>query len=145
MIDNFLFQKTVIKHTDGTYLILRRSNTDSHKPLAWDLPGGMLDDNETLESGALREVVEEVGSKLALSTLIPRYTYCTVTEINGRKRNYMKIVYVTIASSKEVTLSYEHDIYEWVGQAEFIKRFASQPRYYKAVRYIIDNKLDDLA
>jgi ADP-ribose pyrophosphatase YjhB (NUDIX family) len=145
MIANFVVQKTVIRHSDGTYLILRRSDTDPHAPLEWDLPGGMLDQGETLESGAMREILEEVGDKLAIIKFLPRFTQNAVTEIKGEKVNYLKIIYAALATNKDVKLSFEHDIYEWVEGVEFIKRFASQPRYHKAVRYIIDNKLDVLA
>ena len=145
MIENFLFQKTVVRHIDGTYLILRRSGTDTHKPFEWDLPGGMLDRGEALESGAMREIVEEVGDGLAIVKFLPRFTENTMTEIKGEKYNYLKIIYVAQATRKDVVLSYEHDLFEWVDAPEFIKRFASQPRYHKAVRYIIDNKLDVLA
>jgi len=144
VVKNFLFQKTVIKHTDGSYLILRRSATDTHKPLQWDLPGGMLGDGETLESGIMREIVEETGDKIAVGEVLPRYTHNAMTEIRGETYNYLMIIYVAGTASKDVELSYEHDLYEWVNETAFIKRFASQPRYHKAVRYIIDNKLDVL-
>jgi 8-oxo-dGTP pyrophosphatase MutT (NUDIX family) len=145
MIANFIAQKTVIRHSDGTYLILRRSDTDTQNPLEWDLPGGMIDQGETLESGAMREIVEEVGGKLAIIKFLPRFTQNAMTKIKGENLNYLKIIYVALATKKDVQLSFEHDMYEWVEGAEFIKRFASQPRYHKAVRYIIDNKLDVLA
>jgi 8-oxo-dGTP pyrophosphatase MutT (NUDIX family) len=145
MVENFVVQKTVVCHDDGTYLILRRSSTDTHKPLEWDLPGGLLDPGETLESGAMREVVEEIGSTIAISHLQPRYSQAHMTVVKDKKRNYFMIIYAARVENKNVVLSHEHDFYEWVDAAEFIKRFASQAHYHEAVRYIIDNKLDVLA
>jgi len=145
MIKNFVVQKTVVSHADGTYLILRRSDTDTRKPLEWDLPGGMLDQGETFEAGAMREIVEEAGTKLEISHLLPRHVYSGVGDRDGIIVNVIKIIYTARAKSKQVELSFEHDIYEWVEAADFIDRFKSQPSYHTAISYIIDNKLDVLA
>jgi len=68
-----------------------------------------------------------------------------MTEIRGQKRNYFMIIYAARAEDKNVVLSHEHDLFEWINAADFIKRFATQPRYHTATRYIIDNRLDVLA
>ena len=46
------------------FLITRRASRLRNHPGQWALPGGRLDDGETAEQGALREVSEEVGVAL---------------------------------------------------------------------------------
>jgi ADP-ribose pyrophosphatase YjhB (NUDIX family) len=40
----------------------------------WNLPGGHLEENETLQEGALREVFEETGLQVELAGLVGIYT-----------------------------------------------------------------------
>lgn len=48
----------------GSILLTRRPKTMRSFPLAWVLPGGMVDDGETLRQTAEREVWEEVGLRV---------------------------------------------------------------------------------
>ena len=94
-------------------LILRRSKTDEHKALHWDLPGGHVDPSDnSLEAGAVRELKEESGLKVAMKDLI----YVD-------SRNLKKAVRYTFATTQwtdkiEVkpnpkTDIIEHDEYKW--------------------------------
>jgi 8-oxo-dGTP pyrophosphatase MutT (NUDIX family) len=53
-------QKAVIE-LDGRLLLVRKSITDPHQPGKWELPGGRLQDNESVDEALIREVHEEVG------------------------------------------------------------------------------------
>lgn len=109
----------MISHSDGTYLILRRSNTDVRRPGDWDLPGGRLDPGETLDAGALREIEEEIG--ISPSDLLVRYSSCRIIDEAKNNLNYMQLIYSATTDTKEMTLSDEHDQYEWLSAAEMKK------------------------
>jgi 8-oxo-dGTP pyrophosphatase MutT (NUDIX family) len=53
-------QKAVIE-VDGRLLLVRKSTTDPHQPGKWELPGGRMKDNESIDDALIREVREEVG------------------------------------------------------------------------------------
>lgn len=53
-------QKAVIT-ANGCFLLVRKSMSDPHQPGRWELPGGRLKDNESLDDAIVREVHEEVG------------------------------------------------------------------------------------
>lgn len=65
----FLGQDTI------RYLLIRRANQPSRGLL--DVPGGFVDQGETLEQAASREFQEELGIRLGIDTLEPKY-FCSV-------------------------------------------------------------------
>ncbi len=139
MVENLVVLKSILRHSDGTFLILRRSKTDQKRPGDWDFPGGLLDPGESLEEGALRELKEEIGIKP--DKLILRYTMSMILDEGVMQKNYIQMIFAGTTEQKEITLSYEHDMYEWLGPEEFLKRFAHLERYHKAAKHIIENNL----
>lgn len=50
----------IFRKTDGTILLSRRINT-GHADGQWSLPAGHVEEGESIQSGLIREVREEVG------------------------------------------------------------------------------------
>lgn len=59
----------LVRNTEGKYLIQKRSARKKKFPGRWDLTGGAVVSGEDSSEAALREVLEEVGLKLDLSSL----------------------------------------------------------------------------
>jgi len=59
----------VVELPGGIVLIERR-----HEPLGWALPGGFVDEGETVEHAAVREVKEETGLDVTLRALLYVYS-----------------------------------------------------------------------
>ena len=62
---------TVIQEV-GRILLVQEAKQENRE--RWNLPGGHLEENETLYQGALREVFEETGLHVVLEGLIGIYT-----------------------------------------------------------------------
>ncbi len=60
----------LIIERDGHVVLIRRQNA----PLGWALPGGFVDEGETVESAACREAMEETGLEVALTGLLHVYS-----------------------------------------------------------------------
>ncbi|WP_161881640.1 NUDIX hydrolase [Deinococcus alpinitundrae] len=59
----------VLQRPDERILLARRSNVSYGNGL-WGLPGGHVEDNETLPQAAAREALEEVGVRLDPASLL---------------------------------------------------------------------------
>jgi ADP-ribose pyrophosphatase YjhB (NUDIX family) len=110
-------QKIIIKDTEGKILSLRRSKTDPTKPLSWDLPGGLVEEGEDLRASILREVQEEAGIQATNLEILDVFGHHTESG-----KYLICIGYVAQAISTDVTLSYEHDQYNWISKEEFLSR-----------------------
>jgi 8-oxo-dGTP diphosphatase len=137
-VKNVIVQKAVLRRDDGKFLWLRRSKTDVRRPGDSDIPGGQLDPGESLEEGVQRELQEEVG--LVPTELILRYTASTFFADQSTNRIHM--IYVGTVGLTEVSLSYEHDKFEWLDKEEFRGRFSHLPHYVAAFDYIFNNQLE---
>jgi ADP-ribose pyrophosphatase YjhB (NUDIX family) len=62
---------TIIQES-GRILLVQEAKPENRG--LWNLPGGHLEENETLKQGALREVFEETGLHVALAGLVGVYT-----------------------------------------------------------------------
>ena len=55
---------------DNNQILLVRSLTHGKLVSHWSLPGGVVEENETLENGAMREVLEETGVYCEIGRLL---------------------------------------------------------------------------
>lgn len=103
---------TVAVIKDNKLLLLLRGSTAPYNPNKYGFPGGMLEDNESLEDCVIRELFEETGikaSKDQLENLLLKYQ-------SGHKRILFVIKDDTIDSN--ITISWEHSEYVWVGTSD---------------------------
>jgi ADP-ribose pyrophosphatase YjhB (NUDIX family) len=63
---------TVVADEDGRILLGRREIEPASG--RWTLPGGFLEEGESLQQGAIRETLEEVGLRVALRRLLGIYS-----------------------------------------------------------------------
>ncbi|HKR06421.1 MAG TPA: NUDIX hydrolase [Bacteroidia bacterium] len=62
----------IIEYNDGSIILIKRGN-DPYKDM-WALPGGLMDEGETIEETAVREAKEETGLDVKLTALIGVYS-----------------------------------------------------------------------
>lgn len=90
---------TVVVRRGDEYLVLHRAIHDHDGDWAWGPPGGLRDAGESYEETAARELFEETGLDLPL-TLVSEGPWTTFA--------------AEAPADAEVTLSHEHDRYEWL-------------------------------
>ncbi|MEK7169935.1 MAG: NUDIX hydrolase, partial [Patescibacteria group bacterium] len=114
----YISTKTVVIREDGKILALRRSRTCSRRPLSWDLPGGDVEFGEDLVASAIREVKEEAGIVVSDITLFDAIGF--VAKDGGY---WVTLGYkARVAQKAEVTISWEHDQFEWITKGESLTR-----------------------
>lgn len=121
----------VIRHNGGDWrvLVLQRSDTAS-RPGSWEIVYGKIDAGERPERAAVRELREETGLDVqALYDVTVGSFY-----LHASQTIQMTIIFAAlVAEDSEVTLSEEHQRYEWLSVDEACNRF-TWPRAVHALR-----------
>lgn len=109
--------KALIYNVNGEILLLRRSNSHPRFASHLDFPGGEIELGESEFLGVSREITEETGIVVAYNSL--RYVY---QRLMPSGRTYM-IFSVKLSDIRpKISLSWEHDQYEWLTTEELINR-----------------------
>lgn len=111
-IDKFATGVAVLKR--GKVLVVRRVK-DDYLGGMYELPGGGVDEGETVLEGAIRELAEETGLKVTkVTTGFKSLDYNNSKELRVRQFNFVAQV-----AGGEVKLDpKEHDDYKWVGRKD---------------------------
>lgn len=97
---------------EGKLLIVKRSK-NSRYPNVWEIPGGRLLDNETIENGLKREVKEEVG--LNVNVTFPLNVHHFKRSDN---QEIHMISFLCDTTENSPVLSEEHEDFSWVSLDE---------------------------
>lgn len=98
-----------LKDEKPLLLVLKRSASSSAPGLG-DLPGGKIEDHESLEEGAKREVQEETG--LCLEAL---HHLCSYTMPHPSGIAKTEHLFYANTHAQEITINPdEHSAYEWI-------------------------------
>ena len=86
--------------------------------MRWQLPKGIIDEGETSEGAAIREVREEAGVEAELVAPIDTIEYWFTAEHDGERRRYHKFVHFFLMSYKSGDVTdHDDEVAEarWVG------------------------------
>jgi 8-oxo-dGTP diphosphatase len=105
--------KLLIEH-DGKYLFIRRAKAFKDGPQKWDIPGGRIEDGETLREALRREVREETSLVVVDNEriLAAQDIFAPEKEIHVVRLTYLGMAEGTIV------LSDEHDSSRWMTLSE---------------------------
>jgi 8-oxo-dGTP diphosphatase len=96
---------------DGKVLGLRREPND-YPGGVFELPGGGVDEGETLAAAVARKVMEEAGLTVEnIVGMFPGFDYSTPKKPKARQFNFL-----VVTTDGEVRLSPEHDAWEWIDE-----------------------------
>ena len=121
----------LVKNETGKILMIFRRNF-------WDLPKGKLEEGESKEAAAIREVQEETGlKKLTLSGYITT-TYHTYKSKKGKRILKKTYWYQMQTSETVVSPQIEEDIEQvvWVTMPEFLNQ--NQLSIYKNIKEVLE-------
>jgi mutator protein MutT len=124
-----LFQigvKALITDKNGEILVLDSGDWHlKHQTRHWDIPGGRIQEGQTVEETLRREVEEETGitkmeAEELFTAVVSNFKDIPVGE---HKVGLALFIYrVKVPEGSKITLSGEHSGYEWVEPAEAAKR-----------------------
>ena len=103
---------------EGKALILRESSAydDGIQSGKYDVPGGRIDPHESLFDALAREVLEETGLTIEVGEQF--HTSEQFLTIKGEDCHIIRLYFACTATTDEVTLSIDHDSFEWIDPAK---------------------------
>lgn len=117
-----------IEKPEGRYYLVIRSTPSERFPLPreyWDFAKGLLEVGEDGFKAAKREAEEEVG--LRYFEVVPGFKEVAqyFTTRDGKRAMKFVAMFLAEARSPKVTLSWEHDQYEWLPYEEAYKKISN--------------------
>ncbi len=103
-----------IVYKNGKVLLVRESSVyeDGAEEGKWDMVGGRIESGEYVRDGLVREIKEESGLDVSPGELVD--VFDGFPEIKGEKCHVVRMYFLCEVATDEVTLSTDHDAYEWV-------------------------------
>jgi 8-oxo-dGTP diphosphatase len=94
-------------------LVVRRADTELTFPNKWELPGGHVEEGETIYEALRRETIEETG--LVVQDVVGQFEELRWTSRTGEKESVQFNFVATIQQPYKVTLNAEeHSDWKWV-------------------------------
>lgn len=138
----FVVAKAILINEKGEALILKRSFWPVHPERAHnpDLPGGLVERGESPLEATAREVKEETGITINEDALEMGYTKTFYDESDNE--SHTKFLYIgRLDHTPEVTLSFEHESYEWTLVADLVSTYKFGSFYAEGIAYLTTHKI----
>lgn len=121
--------KALIENQRGDIILLKAPGWPKNNiPPHWDIPGGRIQEGQTVLEVLSREIEEETG---ITEIAEPKFFTAVISNheipLEGKSLGLVMMVYkVKIPEDAEVALSEEHTAYEWVDKKEAARRLADK-------------------
>lgn len=127
--------KAVVLNKNNEVLILKRAKNDLFNGGKYDLPGGHIEENESLEDSIIREIKEETGLDAVFGEIIDVVEFPQNSPLfKEEKRGIRCICYV---NSDKVRLSSEHSKYKWIPIKKATEKFSQEDGFENEKRNTI--------
>ena len=111
--------KVIITDESGNMLVLQRAKSDQHDIAeTWDIPGGRINVDESLETALKRELREEIG---VVPDEIPLLIAAQDIFVTKRDIHVVRLTYRLTITRFVPTLSEEHSAFQWVSPHDLTK------------------------
>lgn len=118
----------------GERILLLRRSLQASNPGIWDLPGGHVEDRESLPRAARRETKEETGFSVRLGSVFHVEVFSSLSR-RGKMRQTVGIYYhcqAPVRKSPHLDPD-EHTDYAWVSQEE-LNSYPTMPFLDRTIR-----------
>jgi 8-oxo-dGTP diphosphatase len=118
----------------GERILLLHRSIQASSPGIWDLPGGHVENSETLSNAAKRETREETGFEVRLGSVFHVDVFSTLSK-RGKLRQTVGVFYHCTAPARKPPRldADEHSEYAWVSLAE-LNSYPTAPFVDRAIR-----------
>jgi len=103
----YLVTKCFITNSDGKILVLKRAVDARVRPGKWDLPGGMIEEEENPNTAILREIKEETAINCTSASIVYISTELSPAYI-------LTFFYVSKYEDEVIMISDEHTEFNWI-------------------------------
>ena len=114
----------VVSTQSGKVLLLKRSRKELFNKNKWDLPGGHIEEGETIEESLEREVMHETGLRIEVGPLL-QFTEFEKSH-KAFKQEKRGLRFIALSESEDVKLSKEHSKFVWLTFEEAIKKLSDE-------------------
>ena len=112
----------VVVVRDKSVLILKRGASAPWMPNMWNLPGGGVEDGESIESAAKRECQEEAGISVNLIRKITTHY----------DEDFDLHIFEATTDSSEVSINFESSQYAWIDR-DSVEKYSFVPYVKEAI------------
>ena len=109
------FSVNVLENDQSEILLLKRSVSSQYGPGLWGFPAGHIEEGESPEECAERELFEEIGADISVE--LARQLEPVRDEISGRVYEFYLFHLRWLGG--EIRLNHEHTDYAWVNRHEY--------------------------
>ncbi|PIR93514.1 hypothetical protein COT99_00415 [Candidatus Falkowbacteria bacterium CG10_big_fil_rev_8_21_14_0_10_43_10] len=110
----------IIIRNKNKILVLKRADSDKSDSNLWDIPGGKIEQGESIDDAIKREVLEEIG--VAMPPVILKDLHGLIFEDFDDVNKLVIAVFFCDIPSINIHLNPEHSEYEWIDVKELTER-----------------------